>query len=87
MANVCVLRLESKSRPAGAEAGAVHRARINKKFTVEITATRLGIFCEWIPEVPRKLSRTEFERYRRARHEAVVELANKYGVTIAIIEA
>ncbi len=44
---------QSKRRAAGAEAGAVHRARINKKFTVEITATRLGIFCEWIPEVPR----------------------------------
>ncbi len=86
MSDIAVSAPQSKPRPAGAEAGAVHRARINKKFTVEITATRLGIFCEWIPEVPRKLSRTEFERYRRARHEAVVELANKYGVTIAIIE-
>ncbi len=71
--------VQSKFRPAGAEAGVVVRAKVNKKFTVEITATRMGIFCEWSPELPQKLSQTEFERYRCARHEAVAELAKKYG--------
>ncbi len=87
MSDIAVSAPQSKPRPAGAEAGVVVRARINKKFTVEITATRLGIFCAWSPELPRKLSQTEFARYRIARDEAIAGLAKKCGFAIALIDA
>lgn len=66
--------------------GTITRARICRNLTVEITVSPAGMTVEWIGTRPPKLNARQMARYRAARHKAVTELAERMGITIALIE-
>jgi len=60
--------------------------RLSRRLSVEITVSRLGIACEWVPELPRRLRQRELAAYRRARDEMLARLAERIGGNIVVVE-
>jgi hypothetical protein len=45
-----------------------------------------GMTAVWEPEIPRQLTKTQLEHYRRERDELLGELVGRMGIRIAVIE-
>lgn len=68
------------------EAAATRTARLSRRLSVTVTASRLGVVAEWSPDKPRKLTRKELVRYRRVRDEALAELAARTREAVVVVE-
>ena len=75
-----------------AEAAAMTRTwRVGKrKVTATVPQVRAGkvlhAAIEWHPDMPRRLSRREWEQYRSGRDAAFAELFAELGIRGAVVE-
>lgn len=69
-----------------AEQGFTRRARISRRYAIEMTITKAAIFCVWDPKQPDKLTRKEMRRYEALRDAAVAELAANLGQSVIVAE-
>lgn len=60
--------------------------RLSRRLTVTLTASRLGITAEWIPEIPRDLTPKEMRRYRQARDGMLRRLGERLGCSVVVVE-
>ena len=61
-----------------------------RTVTVTMPTPRKGearcMTMEWTPDMPKRLSKREWRRYRAGRDAAVAELAELAGVKVMIVE-
>jgi hypothetical protein len=77
-------------RPTAAPEWALSRTitvRKHPRLVVEITAGPGGMTAEWSPDMPRALTPGELHRYRRGRDQLLVEVAERMGGGVMLIEA
>ena len=69
------------------EAAETKTFRLSKWLSVEITVGVGGMTCEWLPDMPDKLTAKELKRYRVARAEMLKRLAERIGGAVVVVEA
>jgi hypothetical protein len=68
--------------------GFTRTASLGRQLSVEITVSAEGkVVCEWTPDVPRKLSGKQMQRYQQARDAAIAEMAAATGRRVLLLEA
>lgn len=76
-----------------AEAAVLVHSWVVGAYRVTLTCQRpqagqaLAASVEWSPGVPGTLSAGEVAQYRAGRDVAIAELARRYGLTAAVLEA
>lgn len=60
--------------------------RLSLRLSVEITVGAGGFVCEWMPEMPKRMTARELRAYRKARHEMLARLAKKVGAAVVCVE-
>ena len=64
-----------------------HTALISSGLWCEFSFTEPGhLECTWTPSTPRRLTRSQLRRYRRARDAFVNRLAAELGVEALVVE-
>lgn len=60
--------------------------RLSDNLSVEITVGAGGFVCEWIPEIPSKLTKEELQNYKNGRNELLARLSAKIGGTVVVVD-
>jgi hypothetical protein len=79
-------RLRVASRPGDADWAIERHIKLSRGLAVTLTIGPAHACCEWHPEMPDRLTPTQWRRYRRGRDRLVQQVAARMGGRAIVAE-